>query len=189
METTTSSLVIYTDIISTDYADELLAQCKELPLDVEPAFKLYGKQCRMHRCIGFFSDESSGYRYSGQTSTSQPLPPFMKDLLQLINSKFDASYNGILVNLYRHGSDYISKHSDDEKYFDANAGVVALSLGSSRVFRVRDKLTGNIVKDITTDHGQVMAMRRDFQKEFTHEIPAKKGAGLRISLTFRAHRQ
>jgi alkylated DNA repair dioxygenase AlkB len=183
LHTPTSTLTVYDNWLQE--ADLLLQQCSQLSLEVEPKFQMFGKTCCMHRCIGFFSDSSAGYRYSRQISESQPLPDFLDKLLEKVNMQFHSRYNGILVNLYRDKNDYISKHSDNEAELDSTAGVVALSLGASRIFRIRDR-TGAIVKDIPTQHGQLICMSGDFQKEFTHEIP-RGGTGMRISLTFRVH--
>jgi alkylated DNA repair dioxygenase AlkB len=59
---------------------------------------------------------------------------------------FNTNYNGILVNKYKSGEDYISKHSDDEKNLD-DSGVISISYGATRKFRIRDKKTNVIVKD------------------------------------------
>lgn len=186
LSTPTAALTVYDNWLPS--ADLLLQQCSQLSLEVEPTFKMFGKTCCMHRCIGFFSDSSVGYRYSRQISASQPLPDFLAKLLEQVNTQFHSQYNGILVNLYRSEKDYISKHSDNEAELDPTAGVVALSLGASRTFRVRDKSTNAIVKDVDTQHGQLIRMSGNFQKEFTHEIPRGGGdADVRISLTFRVH--
>ena len=54
------------------------------------------------------------------------------------NDIFKSNYNGILVNRYQDGTENIGAHSDDEKYLD-QSGVVAISYGHQRKFRIRDK--------------------------------------------------
>ena len=67
---------------------------------------------------------------------------------------------------------------------------MAISSGSARKFRIRNKQTGKIVKDIIMDNLSVLQMGGDFQKEFTHEIPVeKKVKDGRVSFTFRYHRE
>jgi hypothetical protein len=56
----------------------------------------------------------------------------------------------------------------------SNAGVVCISYGASRKFRIRDKLTGKIVMDIPTTSKEIWVMGGNFQKEFTHEVPVEK---------------
>ena len=80
------------------------------------------------------------------------------------------------------GSDYIGAHSDDETNL-GTIGVVALSYGAQRNFRVRNKNTRKIVANVDTKDDEILTMDGDFQKEFTHEIPIqKKIKGIRYSL-------
>lgn len=152
-----------------------------------PPIVVYGKPAKQHRSIGFFSNASIGYYYSGQLAKSQPLTPKLKHLLEAINYKFNAEFNGILVNYYLNGEDYIGKHSDDEKGLD-KIGVISISTGQSRKFRIRDKTTNKIITDILTNDNEIMHMGGEFQKEFTHEIPIeKKAKGERYSFTLRKH--
>ena len=154
---------------------------------VNPPIFVYGKKCYQHRSIAFFSDESIGYRYSGQLAKSQKLTENLKLLLDYINKHFKANFNGILVNKYLKGTDYIGRHSDDEEGL-SKIGVVAISYGAVRKFRIRDKQTKKIVKDIPTLSNKLIHMGGDFQKEFTHEIPKeRKVKDIRWSFTFRNH--
>jgi len=151
-----------------------------------PEIMVFGKTCNQHRSIGFFSDTSIGYYYSKQLAKSQPLNE-LKQLLDIINVLFDMVFDGILVNRYKDGEDYISAHSDDEKGL-TDAGVIILSFGATRKFRIRDKNTKKIVLDVPLISGQIIQMSGNFQKEFTHEIPIEKRVkGERYSFTFRQH--
>ncbi len=152
-----------------------------------PPVTVYGRKVYQHRSIGFFSNESMGYKYSGQMAKSQLLTPNLTELLNLVNTEYNSSFNGILVNRYEDGNDYIGPHSDDESALD-DIGVVCISYGAPRTFRIRDKVTKKIVKNIATLPGMFLHMGGDFQKEFTHEIPVeKKVKGTRYSFTFRKH--
>jgi alkylated DNA repair dioxygenase AlkB len=154
---------------------------------VNPPIYIYGKKVHQQRSIGFFSDESIGYYYSRQLARAKHIQPNSLKLMQLINEQFGTKYNGILVNKYENGNNYISAHSDDEKNLD-KGGVIAISHGVVRKFRIRDKVTKKIVMDIPTTSNNIIHMGGDFQKEFTHEIPTeKKVEGIRYSLTFRKH--
>ena len=107
--------------------------------------------------------------------------------MQLLNERFDLKNNAFLVNKYIGGENYISDHSDDEQNID-KGGVIAISYGAVRKFRIRDKLTTKIIMDIPTTSGSIIHMGGDFQKEFTHGIPIeKKVEGVRYSFTLRKH--
>lgn len=156
-------------------------------LERHPPIFVMGKKCFPARDVTFFSDSSQGYKYSNQRTKPVALPDSLKNLLELVNYKFKANFNGILVNRYQTGNDYIGKHSDDEKELTPQ-GVVSISWGASRKFRIRDKKTGKIKLDWDTQNQEILVMSGDFQKEFTHEIPKqKKIKEVRYSFTFRCH--
>lgn len=100
----------------------------------------------MHRHIGFFGD-TEGYRYTGQITKSQSLTPELRSLLKKVNSVFcydsDYSYNGILINYYDNGEDSIGEHRDNESNLYGDLGVLAISIGYSRTFRVRTQYKGS----------------------------------------------
>lgn len=152
-----------------------------------PQINIYGNSAIQHRSIGFFSNDSIGYYYSGQLAKSQVLTDNLSILLNKINIKFGSKFNGILVNKYINGNDYIGAHSDDETSLD-KCGVVCISYGAVRKFRIKNKITKKTIVDIPTISNNILHMGGDFQKEFTHEIPIeKKIKDVRYSFTFRKH--
>ena len=169
---------------------ELLEQCISYvaPLLVErPEIIVYGKPCKQHRNVGFFSNDSIGYKYSKKLMASQPLSTSLTALLVEINHMLGTQFNGILVNKYMDGNDYIGAHSDDETALDG-IGVVAISYGAERIFRIRNKNDKTIMCDEPTTHCGILHMGGNFQKLYTHEIPMqKKIKEPRISFTFRTH--
>lgn len=188
IETDNSSLWTVVDY-NSDYFDE----ANELPLEHRPAITVFGKQGRQNRDVGFFSDTSIGYRYSGTLMRSKPASdyPLLTDLLSDVNHTVGANFNGVLVNRYVGGNDYLGAHSDDESALDKlTKAVAAISYGATRTFRIRDKHSKKIVLDLPMTSGMLLVMDGDFQSEFTHEIPTQaKVKGTRISLTFRHHLQ
>lgn len=186
ISTNRSSLIIHSLKDNSYIVDNSVSDIKPL-LNDYPEIIVYGKICKQRRSIGFFSDESVGYKYSGKMEKAQPLTKNLKLLLDYINNKFESDFNGILVNKYSSGNDYISDHSDNEKEI-SDKGVISVSYGAIRKFRIRDKITRKIVKDIPTENYQIIKMAGDFQKEFLHGIPIeKKVIDERISFTFRKH--
>ena len=65
-------------------------------------------------------------------------PDELRHLLATVNDRFNARYNGILVNYYASGDDYISDHRDDELGLDPSVGVLTISYGAERTFRVKE---------------------------------------------------
>lgn len=168
---------------------ELLEDCIryiEPLLEERPEIFIFGKKCKQNRNVGFFSNESIGYKYSKKMMDSKPLSESMNKLLFIINIMIGAEFNGILVNKYMDGNDYISAHSDDETGLD-RIGVVSISYGAERIFRICNKETKEKFDEITT-HCSILHMGGNFQKIYTHEIPIqKKIKEARISFTFRKH--
>lgn len=181
----------YFGVIDVELNDLLNDCVKEIDglLDITPPIVVFGKKCQQNRNIGFFSNSSIGYNYSNQLSPSKPLTPSLLCLINYVSLTMNTEFNGILVNEYINGEQYIGKHSDDEKHL-SNVGVVCISYGATRKFRIRDKLTNKIVMDIPTTSHKLWVMGGDFQKEFTHEVPIeKKIKDRRFSFTFRYHKK
>lgn len=185
-----SKLYTFEGYLEPELATELLSyfSSSECPLTADPTFKMYGKVNVMHRRIGFFSDVSRGYPFSKQMQPSLPLTDTLKMLIYRVNESLGTNFNGILVNHYRDGTDSIGRHSDKEITL-ANGVVAGISLGVSRIFRIREVGEKSpILADINTTHNQLLLMTGDFQRDFTHEIPKSlKVKGERVSLTFRTH--
>lgn len=182
-----ATLKVQENYLSENECDMLIQHIHTVNLDADLKFELYGKTCTMHRCIGFFSDTHKGYAYSNDLRTANPLTEPLKMLLERVNSYLDTKFNGLLINLYRDGNDFISPHSDKEVELSKDGTVVALSLGVSRIFRVRHK-DGLDRYDFQTNNGQLLIMGQGFQDHFTHEIPVQKRVKEeRISITFRQH--
>ena len=136
------------------------------------------------------------YYFSGNVSKASEIPKEIKPYIDWVNSLGYGEFNGILMNFYQDGSHYIGCHSDDTRQLVKNSPIVTITLalsGINRKFRIRNKLTKNIVKDITTPNGYVLVMGGKFQTEFKHEIVKITGnnakqAGSRISITLRQFR-
>lgn len=200
IDTGKSRLWTIDGFIGEEQADRWLGYFShdDAPLIADPKTVLYGKECTMHRRVGFFSDESVGYKFARQEAVAVPTTSHIRNCLLKINSLCGTQFNGVLVNHYRSGEDYIGPHPDEEKSLAPSKAngivldgkiVAAISLGTERTFRVRNKTTKEIVMDIPTRHGQLLIMDGFFQEEFLHEIPPQKRIeGDRISLTARVHK-
>ena len=174
------------NFVDTTLIDECIAYVTPL-LEEKPEIVVFGKKCRQNRNVGFFSDQSIGYKYSNNLMKSKPLQVKMTELLAIVNNTLGTQFNGILVNEYKNGEDYISAHSDDEVGL-TDIGVVSISYGAERTFRIRNKTTKKIVHDEPTTQYGILQMGGNFQQLYTHEIPIqKKIKSSRVSFTFRKH--
>jgi alkylated DNA repair dioxygenase AlkB len=187
-----ASLIVYKNFQNSSIKD-----FEGLPLHHNPQAVIYGRTVTMHRDIGFFSDVSLGYRFSGQIIRSTNLTPLLRcvmDRVNIISRKHttnNSKFNSILVNLYHDNSDYIGAHSDDESTLVGDC-VAALSFGETRRFIVKRKKgfnAGEQKVSIDVSNGDLLFMAGpEFQKRYTHEIPKEsKVRGPRLSLTFRHH--
>lgn len=188
LQTDRSELRVYRNFIDANkYYERALA----LPLIEKPPIVIQGRVCHQQRNVGFFAKSGvQGYRYSGQQTSIIDITQhtWLEAIMQKVNRKLQSNYNGILINLYENGHNYISAHSDDERDLDL-AGVASIAIGAVRIFRIRDKQSREIIVDVEHQPGDLLVMYGDFQKEFLHEIPQqKKIIEPRVSLTFRKHR-
>lgn len=160
-------------------------------LQLHPPFKLFGRLCQPTRRVAFFRTEegSKGYTYAHNTIPAIVMGPHMRCMLNYLNKMFSSHFNGILVNDYPNGKAGVKAHRDSESGVDMEAGVVAVSHGGSRVFRVTDK-EGNVVLEWATGSREIMQMGGPtFQEDYKHEIvETAKPVTRRISYTLRVHR-
>ena len=174
--------------------DAVVADAK-CELTVKPPIFFLGEERRQQRNVGFFSNESSGYAYSGQKIDAKPLSDSMHKILRILSDEYGIEFNGLLVNQYCDGNEYVSPHGDDEKGLDKGAGVVILSWGTKRLFRLRKKAPSERPKDPVVYKGvetlpyYALQMEGDeFQKMLKHEIPVQKRVKAeRVSITARRH--
>jgi alkylated DNA repair dioxygenase AlkB len=147
---------------------------------------MYGKPVKVPRYQQAYVRD---YSFSGSVSKILPLPEQFKPYLDWSNSLgYPGKFNGLLINWYEGGENYIGSHADDEKQLVENSPIITITLslpGEPRIFRLRNK-EKKIVKDIETPNGIVLTMGGSFQKEFKHEIvKTAKLVGSRISITIR----
>ena len=133
------------------------------------------------RCVGFFSDETEG---NNQLSRTNPMTTSLIEMLTLVNKIYNSNFNGILVNRYKDGRDYMSARSYNANECDVK-GVVSISYGATRKCRIRSKTDTKNKNDFKLISKSMLQMGGRFQEEFTHEIPVeKKVKKERISFTF-----
>jgi alkylated DNA repair dioxygenase AlkB len=179
--------------------DGELAMLARMPLPASPAqvleqliqetpwraetIVLYGKRYLQPRLTAWFGEAS--YTYSGLTLAPAPMTPLLNDLRSTVEDLTGYRYNSVLLNYYRDGADSMGMHSDDEPELGPAPAIASLSLGATRTFILRHKLTKRTVK-IDLTEASLLLMAGDLQKYWLHGInKTAKPMGARLNLTFR----
>ncbi|KAK3252057.1 hypothetical protein CYMTET_38615 [Cymbomonas tetramitiformis] len=152
-------------------------------------FRIFGKRVPIPRRQGLFAATSLTCRFSGMATQSLPLAehPFLEELM----ATHGKAHNAVFVNWYENNKQHIGAHADDERDIVQDVGILSVTLGHARIFRVRARKTRSVVMDVTLADGDVFFMGGEFQKEFLHEVPKRAftvGDGRRIDFTLRRMR-
>ena len=168
--------------------------------DPRMQFRIYGKEVKLPRdkaVLGEIEiDEEKKERIEPFYRYAKDTPPVedwkgtvLKEIQGYITEDMDQSCNHVVVNQYRDGKDYIGYHHDKSKTFELGSSVLTLSLGASRILRLR-KVRGEgkgAIKNIKLNHGSLFVLGPETNRNWKHSIVQKKGLeGRRVSLTYRS---
>ena len=152
----------------------------------QPVVQVYGKRHPVPRLTVFLANEGTQYRYSGAVHRGSGWPEWFKPLLEQVNEACRTEFNGCLLNLYRHGEDRMGWHADDEPEIDQRAPIASLSLGATRDFQLRDRITSKEKISLALADGDLLVMHPGCQSRWMHSVPQRrKVQSTRINLTFR----
>ena len=152
---------------------------------IEGEIKIFGKTHKIPRLQAWYADKGINYKYSGKTLKHNYWNKDLIDIKSSIEALCKCTFNSVLANLYRDGSDSMGLHSDDEKELGHNPTIASLSLGEEREIVFKNK-NENISLKIPQLHGQLLVMHGSTQEYWKHEIKkTKKLKKPRINLTFR----
>ena len=93
--------------------------------------------------------------------------------------------SGCLLNNYPAGEGSIPWHWDEVRAHGEPRLIATLSLGGTRVFRMRRRGEA-LAKELDLEAGSVLLMSGRTQELFEHELPLRSDDPHRISLTFRS---
>lgn len=146
---------------------------------------MFGKQHEEPRRTAWFGDEGASYTYSGITMTPRAWTPVLQSLRGICEEKSETSFNSVLLNLYRDGNDKMGWHADNEPELGSEPVIASLSLGATRRFRFRHRVTKEMV-ECELPSGSLVVMSGLTQKYWVHEVPRQKRVtNPRVNLTFR----
>jgi alkylated DNA repair dioxygenase AlkB len=143
------------------------------------------------RLTAFVADAGVAYRYSGVTHTGSGWPHELSDLRRRVEEVAAASFNGVLLNLYRDGNDSMGRHADAEPELGPSPLVASVSLGAVRTFVLRHRSrghrrSGGHKRTYELAPGSLLLMGGTLQHFWVHELPKTRDpVGERLNLTFR----
>lgn len=172
--------------LSTEHANQVLKQSLESIAWETRSIQLYGRAIAIPRLSAWFSETKSSYTYSGITHEAKSLPTFLRDLKILIELTTDCSFNSVLVNLYRDGSDSVSWHADNELELGSNITIASLSVGAVRDLRFKHRHVKNEQFSLQLEHGSLLMMYPPTQDNWLHELPKRRQVTKpRVNFSFR----
>jgi alkylated DNA repair dioxygenase AlkB len=175
---------LYKDALDADAGRSIMADLLQQTRFEQPEIRMMGKSLRTPRLVAWYGDEP--YGYSGLVHPSRPWTPILDALRALASRLAQSPFNGVLLNLYRDGSDSMGWHSDDEPELGANPVVASLSLGATRRFRLRHKRDRSLSFGLDLSHGSMLVMSGPIQHHWQHALPkTARAVGARLNLTFR----
>ena len=126
------------------------------------------------------------YDYSGLVFTPLPWTPLLAELRAQVEPPAQASFNALIVQLYRDGRDGVSWHADDSPGLGVDPVIASLSFGATRRFEVRARGEQAAGVALELHAGDLVIMRGDLQHTHQHRVPREPDVSApRINLTFR----
>ncbi|MEM7042079.1 MAG: alpha-ketoglutarate-dependent dioxygenase AlkB [Pseudomonadota bacterium] len=174
---------LFQEALPPNVADHAYAELLESIDWRQEYVQLFGRRLPAPRLTAWYG--AHGYSYSGIHHKPAALTPLLAELTSAMEDLAGSSFNSVLVNLYRSGSDSMGWHSDDESALGPEPAIASLSLGAERLFHFRhreprDKIT------VSLKHGSCLLMRGPCQACWQHQLPkTRRASGKRINLTFR----
>ena len=174
-------LEYWANFLPVKEADGLFeALCRDVPWE-----QFRNRLWTFPRLTAFVADADIVYRYSGVSHAGGGWPPDILGVRRRLEQLTGATFNGVLLNLYRDGSDSMGRHADAEPELGPNPLVASVSLGAVRPFVLRHRASREkLALDLA--HGSLLLMGGTLQHHWVHELPqTTQSVGARINLTFR----
>ncbi|XP_057688715.1 DNA oxidative demethylase ALKBH2 isoform X2 [Corythoichthys intestinalis] len=177
-------------------ADDLFQKLEEevvYSTGEEAMVQVFGKVYNIPRKQATYGDSGLTYTYSGVTRLACPWTPTLEYIRDSVTKITGHTFNFVLINRYKDGTDHMGEHRDDEKELDPSSPIASISLGAARdfIFRHRDargKRRGRRIEPVKVvlAHGSLLLMNSPTNTFWYHSLPVRKKILLpRINLTFR----
>lgn len=171
--------------LSTVQADALFSALVDAVPWQQPQLLIHGRLVITPRLCCWMGDPDAAYRYSNTRFLPEPwIAPVLR-LKTALETRTCTSFNSVLLNYYRDGRDAMGWHSDDEPELGLKPVIASVSIGGARRFLLRPA-SGGKSSSIELEHGSLLLMRGETQKNYQHSLPrTAKAVDGRINLTFR----
>lgn len=148
---------------------------------------VWNKETLQPRLSAWYGDAGSVYRYSGKVFHPLPWSPTLLELKAAVEVFTGHRYNSVLLNLYRDEHDSVGWHSDGEPELGIAPVIASLSLGETRVFRLRHRQRKDLAPvSMALEDGSLLLMQGPTQRCWQHAVPREnRPCGPRVNLTFR----
>jgi len=114
------------------------------------------------------------------------LPLALAEAERLICDGTGVRFNTAGLNYYRDEHDSVAPHNDHLYEIVEGYPIALLSLGAARRMTIRTKTRPRRALDLDLEHGSLLLMSYETQRNYDHGIPKSKTAiGPRISAAFR----
>lgn len=171
--------------LNEDIANQLFENLHQTIQWQQGEIVLFGKKHATPRLEAFYADDQKSYGYSGQRLITHEFTKELNEIRQKITLEIGASFNSVLLNLYRTGNDSNGWHADNEPELGRNPIIASLSLGATRRFDLKHNTTKEQLS-YYLNHGSLLIMGGELQHHWKHQIAkTKKVNEPRINLTFR----
>ncbi|GCB80354.1 hypothetical protein scyTo_0018087 [Scyliorhinus torazame] len=186
----------YTRIFSKSEADDIFLQLEkvlEYFSGEQTKVQVCGKWYDIPRRQVTYGDLGLTYTYSGVTLVPKPWLPVLEKIRDRVTQATGHTFNFVLINRYKDGSDHIGEHRDDEKELEPLSPIASVSFGACRdfVFRHCDTRGRSATRHLEPVklllvHGSLLMLNYPTNVYWYHSLPVrKKVLAPRVNLTFR----
>lgn len=172
---------------SAEAADILFREIIETTAWRQDPIKIFGRSLLQPRLTAWMGDLGASYRYSGLSMTPTPWSPQLCEVKRAVEDRLETTFNSALINYYRDGMDSMGWHRDNEPELGSSPVIASVSLGDSRLFKIRHYFNKLLRIDLNLEHGDLLVMAGQMQAYWEHGVPkTRKPKQARINITLRA---
>ena len=167
--------------ICVEYQDDFVIAHEQL-MDELRNNVAWDERMRARRTASF----GRPYNYSGMVYPEVVIPANIEQIRAAVAVRCAFEPNNCLVNYYELGRYTMGFHADNTTELVAATGVAVVSLGATRTMVFREIAHRDRELRLALRGGSLLYLPPHVHHAWLHGIPRERGAGPRISLTFRA---